>query len=200
MTSPISDQDIYFFREGSHQRLWEVLGAHLTPEGCHFAVWAPNARDVSVVGDWNNWDGRVNPMQPRGDSGVWELFVAGVKENAHYKFELHDQHGHLHVKSDPMAVYGQHDSATASLTFDLKRYQWSDGEWMQRRPQNDLYHSPMSIYEVHPGSLKRNMNDGGRGLTYRAVADERSSYVERLGFTRDELTGSDERSPCGQEG
>ena len=87
MTSPISDQDIYFFREGSHQRLWEVLGAHLTPEGCHFAVWAPNARDVSVVGDWNNWDGRVNPMQPRGDSGVWALFVEVVKANTPYKVE-----------------------------------------------------------------------------------------------------------------
>lgn len=189
MTSPISDQDIYFFREGSHQRLWEVLGAHLTPEGCHFAVWAPNARDVSVVGDWNNWDGRVNPMQPRGDSGVWELFVPGVKENAHYKFELHDQHGHLLVKSDPMAVYGQHGSATASLTFDLKRYQWSDGEWMQRRPQNDLYHSPMSIYEVHPGSWKRNMNDGGRWLSYRELADDLIPYVKGLGFTHIELMG-----------
>jgi 1,4-alpha-glucan branching enzyme len=189
MTSPITDQDIYFFREGSHQRLWEVLGAHLTAEGCHFAVWAPNARDVSVVGDWNGWDGRVNPMQPRGGSGVWELFVPGVKENAHYKFELHDPHGHLHVKSDPMAVYGQHGSATASLTFDLKRYQWSDGEWMQRRPSVDLYHSPMSIYEVHPGSWKRNMNDGGRWLSYREIADDLIPYVKGLGFTHIELMG-----------
>lgn len=189
MTSPISDQDIYFFREGTHQRLWEVLGAHLMPEGCHFAVWAPNARDVSVVGDWNNWDGNVHRMQPRGESGVWELFVPGVKENAHYKFELHDKHGHLHVKSDPMAVYGQHGAATASLTFDLKRYQWSDGEWMQRRPQNDLYHSPMSIYEVHPGSWKRNMNDGGRWLSYRELADDLIPYVKGLGFTHIELMG-----------
>jgi 1,4-alpha-glucan branching enzyme len=165
------------------------LGAHLTAEGCHFAVWAPNARDVSVVGDWNGWDGRVNPMQPRGGSGVWELFVPGVKENAHYKFELHDPHGHLHVKSDPMAVYGQHGSATASLTFDLKRYQWSDGEWMQRRPSVDLYHSPMSIYEVHPGSWKRNMNDGGRWLSYREIADDLIPYVKGLGFTHIELMG-----------
>ena len=189
MTSPISDQDIYFFREGTHQRLWEVLGAHLSPEGCHFAVWAPNARDVSVVGDWNSWDGRVHPMQPRGESGVWELFVPGVKENAHYKFEMHDQQGHLLVKSDPMAVYGQHGTATASLTFDLKRYQWSDGEWMQRRPQNDLYHSPMSIYEVHPGSWKRNMNDGGRWLSYLELAEDLIPYVKGLGFTHIELMG-----------
>ena len=189
MTSPISDQDIYFFREGTHQRLWEVLGAHLGPEGCHFAVWAPNARDVSVVGDWNSWDGRVHPMQPRGESGVWELFVPGVKENAHYKFEMHDQQGHLLVKSDPMAVYGQHGTATASLTFDLKRYQWSDGEWMQRRPQNDLYHSPMSIYEVHPGSWKRNMNDGGRWLSYLELAEDLIPYVKGLGFTHIELMG-----------
>ena len=189
MTSPICDQDIYFFREGTHQRLWEVLGAHLTPEGCHFSVWAPNARDVSVVGDWNGWDGRVHPMQMRGESGVWELFVPGVKENAHYKFELHDQHGHLRVKSDPMAVYGQHGEATASLTFDLKRYRWSDGEWMQRRSQVDLYHSPMSIYEVHPGSWKRNMNDGGRWLSYRELADDLIPYVKGLGFTHIELMG-----------
>jgi 1,4-alpha-glucan branching enzyme len=189
MTSPISDQDIYFFREGTHQRLWEVLGAHLTPEGCHFSVWAPNARDVSVIGDWNGWDGRVHPMQMRGESGVWELFVPGVKENAHYKFELHDQHGHLRVKSDPMAVYGQHGAATASLTFDLKRYRWSDGEWMQRRSQADLYHSPMSIYEVHPGSWKRNMNDGGRWLSYRELADDLIPYVKGLGFTHIELMG-----------
>ncbi len=189
MTSPISDQDIYFFREGTHQRLWEVLGAHLTPEGCHFSVWAPNARDVSVIGDWNGWDGRVHPMQMRGESGVWELFVPGVKENEHYKFELHDQHGHLRVKSDPMAVYGQHGAATASLTFDLKRYCWSDGEWMQRRSQADLYHSPMSIYEVHPGSWKRNMNDGGRWLSYRELADDLIPYVKGLGFTHIELMG-----------
>ena len=189
MTSPICDQDIYFFREGTHQRLWEVLGAHLTPEGCHFSVWAPNARDVSVVGDWNGWDGRVHPMQMRGESGVWELFVPGVKENAHYKFELHDQHGHLRVKSDPMAVYGQHGEATASLTFDLKRYRWSDGEWMHRRSQADLYHSPMSIYEVHPGSWKRNMNDGGRWLSYRELADDLIPYVKGLGFTHIELIG-----------
>ena len=189
MTSPITDQDIYFFREGTHQRLWEVLGAHLFPEGCHFAVWAPNARDVSVVGDWNRWDGNVHRMQPRGDSGVWELFVPGVRENAHHKFELHDQQGQLLVNSDPMAVYSQHGSATASLTFDLKRYRWSDGEWMQRRPQNDLYHSPMSIYEVHPGSWKRNVNDGGRWLSYRELADDLISYVKDLGFTHIELMG-----------
>jgi len=189
MTSPITDQDIYFFREGTHQRLWEVLGAHLTPEGCHFAVWAPNARDVSVVGDWNGWDGNIHRMQPRGESGVWELFVPGVKETAHYKFELHDQQGHLLVKSDPMAFFSQHGSATASLTFDLSRYRWSDGEWIQRRAQNDLYHTPMSIYEVHPGSWKRNMNDGGRWLSYRELADELIPYVKGLGFTHIELMG-----------
>lgn len=189
MTSPITDQDIYYFREGSHQRLWEVLGAHLTPDGCHFAVWAPNARDASVVGDWNGWDGNANRMQPRGDSGIWELFVPGVKENAHYKFEFHDQQGHLLVKSDPMAVYGQHGSATASLTFNLNRYQWSDGEWMQRRPSADLYHSPMSIYEVHPGSWKRNVNEGGRWLSYLELADDLIPYVKGLGFTHIELMG-----------
>jgi 1,4-alpha-glucan branching enzyme len=161
----------------------------LTSEGCHFAVWAPNAQSVSVVGDWNGWDGRAHRMQQRGESGVWELHVPGVKENAHYKFELHDEHGHLRVKSDPMAFYGQHGEATASLTFDLRRYRWADGEWMEHRRARDLYHSPMCIYEVHPGSWKRNVQEGGRWLSYRELADDLIPYARDLGFTHIEMMG-----------
>ncbi len=189
----LGEQDVYFFREGTHQRLWEILGASLKTidgvEGCQFAVWAPNARRVSVVGDWNNWDGRVHVMRCRVEAGIWEIFIPGVGEQVHYKFELIDKHGELRVKSDPLAVYSQHGTQTASLTFDLDRYGWADNEWMQRRASNDLYHSPMSIYEVHPGSWKRKAEDGDRWLTYLELADDLIPYVKGLGFTHIELMG-----------
>lgn len=189
----LGDQDIYFFREGTHQRLWEILGARLKVidgvEGCQFAVWAPNAKRVSVVGDWNHWDGRVHVMRHRIEAGIWEIFIPGIGENVHYKFELIDKHGNLRVKSDPMANFSQHGSETASLTFDLDRYGWSDVDWMQRRRTHDLYHSPMSIYEVHPGSWKRNVNEGGRSLSYLELADDLIPYVKSLGFTHIELMG-----------
>ena len=189
----LGEQDVHFFREGSHQRLWEMLGARMKSvdgvDGCQFAVWAPNAQRVSVIGDWNRWDGRVHVMRHRIEAGVWEIFIPGLPENSHYKFELIDVHGHMRVKSDPMANYGQNGAQTASLIFDMERYGWADAEWMQRRPSNDLYHSPMSIYEVHPGSWKRNMNDGGRWLTYRELADDLIPYVKGLGFTHIELMG-----------
>ncbi|MBL9180246.1 MAG: 1,4-alpha-glucan branching protein GlgB [Verrucomicrobiaceae bacterium] len=189
----LGEQDMYYFREGTHQHLWDMLGARLRVidgvAGCQFSVWAPNARRVSVIGDWNRWDGRVNVMRCRVEAGIWEIFIPGITELTHYKFELIDKHGHMRVKSDPMAVFSQHGTQTASLVFDLERYRWSDGEWMQRRAKHDLYHAPMSIYEVHPGSWKRNMNDGGRWLSYRELADDLIPYVKGLGFTHIELMG-----------
>ncbi|WP_461784795.1 1,4-alpha-glucan branching protein GlgB [Prosthecobacter sp.] len=189
----LGEQDVHFFREGSHQRLWEMLGARMKTvdgvEGCQFAVWAPNAQRVSVIGDWNRWDGRVHVMRHRIEAGVWEIFIPGLPENSHYKFELIDVHGDMRVKSDPMANYGQNGAQTASLIFDMERYGWADAEWMQRRSANNLYHSPMSIYEVHTGSWKRNVNDGGRWLTYRELADDLIPYVKDLGFTHIELMG-----------
>jgi len=189
----LGEQDMYFFREGTHQRLWDILGARLKTidgvDGCQFTVWAPNAQRVSVVGDWNRWDGRVHVMRNRIEAGIWEIFIPGITELTHYKFELIDKHGHMRVKSDPMANYGQNGSQTASLVFDLGRYQWADNEWMQRRVKHDLYHSPMSIYEVHPGSWKRHVNEGGRWLSYRELADDLIPYVKGLGFTHVELMG-----------
>ena len=189
----LGEQDMYFFREGSHQRLWEVLGARLKTiggvAGCQFSVWAPNAQRVSVVGDWNRWDGRVNVMRNRIEAGIWEIFIPAVTELAHYKFELIDKHGQLRVKSDPYAVFGQHGTQTSSLTFDLERYRWSDNDWMQKRAARNLYHSPMSIYEVHLGSWKRKAEQGGRWLSYRELADDLIPYVQGLGFTHIELMG-----------
>ena len=189
----LGEKDVYYFREGRHQRLWEILGATFKTvddvEGVQFAVWAPNARRVSVVGDWNRWDGRVHVMRNRVEAGIWEIFIPGLTESAHYKFELIDKHGHMRVKSDPMAVFSQHGAQTASLTFDLERYGWADNDWMQHRASSDLYHRPMSIYEVHPGSWKRNANEGNRWLTYLELADELIPYVKGLGFTHIELMG-----------
>lgn len=122
----LGDQDLYFFKEGTHQKLWDCLGAHLRTvggiSGVLFAVWAPNARRVSVVGDFNHWDGRVNPMRNR--EGVWEIFIPGIAELAHYKFEILGADGAVHLKSDPFAFFGQHGTQTASLVFNLERYGW----------------------------------------------------------------------------
>ncbi|OYW29348.1 MAG: 1,4-alpha-glucan branching enzyme [Chthoniobacter sp. 12-60-6] len=189
----LGDQDMYYFREGTHQRLWEVLGARLKTvhgvAGCQFAVWAPNAQRVSVVGDWNRWDGRVNVMRNRIEAGIWEIFIPGLTELTHYKFELVDKHGSLCMKSDPYAVFAQHGTQTSSLVFNMERYGWSDGEWMQARAKSDLYHSPMSAYEVHFGSWKRKAEDGNRWMSYKELADDMIPYVKGLGFTHIEIMG-----------
>lgn len=187
----LGDQDFYYFREGTHQRLWDCLGARLRTvdgvAGVQFSVWAPNAQRVSVIGDFNDWDGRVNPMRLRIEGGVWELFLPGIKELAHYKFELLSAEGHLHVKSDPFAFYGQHSQQTASLVFDLNRYGWNDQAWMESRGKKNQYHSPMSVYEVHLGSWKRVPEQGNRSKSYRELADDLIPYVKSMNFTHIEL-------------
>ncbi len=195
-TSSISDQDLYYFAEGTHRGLWKVLGAHLTsqhavhqegePErGTRFAVWAPNAWRVSVVGDFNNWDGRTHPMRNR--NGVWEIFLPGVVQGDHYKFEIVGRNGNLMTKSDPFAFFSQHGIDTASLVWRLDGYEWGDDEWMEKRKNHDLYHSPMSVYEVHLGSWKRKVEEGNRFLSYLEFADELVDYVVEMGFTHIEL-------------
>jgi 1,4-alpha-glucan branching enzyme len=141
----LGEQDMHYFREGTHRRLYDCLGAHPVTldgvAGLRFAVWAPNARRVSVVGDFNNWDGRVHPMRLRIESGIWEIFIPGAGPGTHYKFELLSSEGHLLTKSDPMAFFSQHGTQTASLVFDLDQYRWADDEWMRRRAQKNLYTS-----------------------------------------------------------
>ncbi len=194
--STIGDQDIYFFYEGTHRKLWEMLGAHVMScravdqasgevAGTRFAVWAPNAWRVSVIGDFNQWDGRVNPMRNR--NGVWEIFIPEVGVGTHYKFEIIGKDGSLFKKSDPMAFYSQHGINTASMVYDLDRYQWNDTEWMKRRASCDLYHSPMAIYEVHLGSWKRKPEENDRFLTYLEYCTELVDYVVDMGFTHIEL-------------
>src|SRR5438477_8201944 len=150
----MGEVDLHLFAEGQHWKIYEKFGAHLRTvgdeAGVYFAVWAPNAQRVSVVGDFNGWDGRVNPM--RRLLGVWELFLPGVKEGAHYKFEIRTQTGALLLKSDPFAFFNQHGKSTASLVYDLERYTWNDGAWMESRRTRNWPRSPISIYEVHLGS------------------------------------------------
>ncbi|QIF03369.1 1,4-alpha-glucan branching protein GlgB [Roseimicrobium sp. ORNL1] len=185
----LGDLDMHLFREGRHWRLFEHLGAHPKIKdgvsGMQFAVWAPNAKRVSVTGDFNCWDGRVHSMRLRMEGGIWELFIPHIGPGAHYKFELLGAHGQLFNKSDPFAFFAQNGPQTASLTWDFHLYQWQDAEWMQRRPATDPYHAPMSIYEVHLGSWKRGENN--RPLSYNELADQLIPYVKQLGFTHIEL-------------
>jgi 1,4-alpha-glucan branching enzyme len=182
-TPTLGDVDLFLIGEGRHRRLWEVLGAHLRVlegvEGTSFAVWAPDARAVRVVGDWNGWDGRINPMRSLGVSGVWEAFVPGVGAGARYKFEIETKHGTLRLKADPMARQCELPPATASVV-NVSRHEWGDRTWMDRRARRHAIEEPLRIFEVHLGSWKR-------GLDYRQLADELADYVGDLGFTHVEL-------------
>ena len=183
--------DLHLFGEGQHWRLWEKMGAHLTEaggvRGTSFHVWAPNAQRVSVVGDFNGWDGRRHTMRKLLGCGVWEIFLPGVGEGAHYKFEIRTCHGGIVLKSDPFAFFGQHSTSTASLVFDLDRYQWSDSAWMESRKTKEWHRSPVSIYEVHLGSWQRKPEEGNRYLSYRELADTLLPYVLEMGYTHIEL-------------
>ncbi len=187
----LGEVDLFLFSEGNHWELYHKLGAQLTEingvKGTSFAVWAPNAQRVSVVGDFNGWDGRVHSMRKHLGSGVWEIFLPGVAEGAHYKFEIKASHGGLLLKSDPFAFFGQHGRATASLVYDLKRYKWNDAAWMETRKTREWQHAPVSIYEVHLGSWARVVEEGNRYLSYREFADVLVNYVESLGYTHIEL-------------
>ena len=162
----MGEMDLHLFAEGNHKRLYQHFGAQLREigdeRGVYFAVWAPNAARVSVVGDFNGWDGRVHPMRKLLGSGVWEIFIPGVREGAHYKFEIRTQSGALLLKSDPFGFFSQHGKETSSMIYDLRRYQWSDAEWMAARPEKEWQRSAISIYEVHLGSWRRVAEEGNR--------------------------------------
>ena len=186
----LGDIDLHLLGEGRHRRLYRVLGAHPRVhqgvEGTSFAVWAPNARAVRVVGDFNSWDGRVHPMRPLGSSGVWERFVPGVGSGALYKYEIVRSDGGLAVKADPVAFAAEEPPGTASVVCE-GGHQWRDGEWLVAREQVDLLRSPMSVYEVHLGSWRRRPEEGDRPLTYRELAEELPAYCTDMGFTHVEL-------------
>jgi|APTNR8051073442_1049403.scaffolds.fasta_scaffold08354_2 1,4-alpha-glucan branching enzyme len=188
----LGELDIHLLVEGTHLRAFEKLGAHaMTVDGVAgvgFAVWAPNARKVSVVGDFNGWDGRRHPMRCRYECGVWEIFLPGVEVGACYKYEIKDRFGNmLAEKSDPFAQEAELPPKTASVVPDPAGYGWEDVDWMRSRGHHNDRDAPVSIYEVHLGSWRRKPEDGNRMLTYRELADELVPYVKDLGFTHVEL-------------
>mgnify|MGYP006275856941 CR=1 FL=1 len=207
----ITDFDLHLFAEGNHHRIYEKLGAHPCSfegvTGVNFAVWAPCARSVSVLGDFNSWDGRAHQMVRR-DAGVWELFIPGLGVGTAYKYEIKNQDGHLYEKTDPYGFQQEVRPKTASIVADLNRYQWNDSNWLERRRHAEPLHQPVSVYEVHLGSwlnasdaepgLDRSgqplppvpvadLKPGARYLTYRELADRLIPYVQELGFTHIEL-------------
>jgi 1,4-alpha-glucan branching enzyme len=182
----LTDHDVYLFKEGTHGRLYERLGCVLHEGGAQFAVWAPNARTVAVIGDFNGWSADAHPLRVRGDgSGLWQGFVPGVKRGDAYKFRIVSTRGGFTTdKADPFALYAQTPPATASRVWTLE-YEWSDGEWMAARRAANALDAPISIYEVHLGSWRR--AEGGGLLGYRELAHALADHVRRLGFTHVEL-------------
>lgn len=189
----LTDFDIHLLCEGTHKNLYDKLGAHLMTvdgvKGVFFAVWAPNASRVSVIGNFNTWDGRRHMMRNRANTGMWELFIPGLVEGEYYKYEIVDNRGQvLPLKSDPLAFYAEVRPNTASIVYDPTRYIWQDKEWMEQRKETaDPLHKPMTIYEVHLGSWRRNSLEGNRFLTYREMAKELPEYVKYMGFTHVEF-------------
>ena len=187
----IPAQNLHYFCEGSHQQAYRDFGAQLCvhdgDQGTRFAVWAPNARRVSVVGKFNGWNPEAHPMNHRDSSGVWELFIAGVMNGDIYKFQLVGAQGEDLIKSDPFGFQGELRPKTASIVTDLDDYIWNDQDWLDRRGQRQPHEGPLAIYEVHLGSWKRMVHEGFRSLTYRELADELISYVKEMGYTHIEL-------------
>jgi len=189
--SLLSEDDLYLFNEGSHLRLYDKLGSHPVcrdgQDGAYFAVWAPNAQHVYVAGDFNQWEKRGARLTPRGDSGIWEGFVPGLSQGALYKYHIESStRRYKSDKADPFAFHCETPPRTASVVWDLS-YTWEDGRWMDRRRQANALDSPMSIYEVHPGSWMRLPEEHNRYLSYRELAPRLVDYVNKMGFTHVEL-------------
>ncbi len=187
----IGDYDLYLFGEGNHTHIYQHLGAHPARVGAaggvHFGVWAPNAERASVVGDFNNWDGRMHPMRSLGSSGIWEIFIPAAREGQRYKFELRAPGGRILLKSDPFGFAFELPPLTASIIC-RPEHEWHDQEWMQSRPDRGSWYSrPMAVYEVHLGSWMRVPEEGDRYLTYREMAERLVPYVKEMGYTHVEL-------------
>lgn len=186
--SLFSDYDMWLFREGSHTRLYEKLGAHVIDDGVYFSVWAPNATYVSVIGDFNGWNKGAHPLR-KNEVGIWEGFIKGVKVGTKYKYYVEREGLHFKYcqdKADPFGFFFEVPPRTASVVWSLD-YRWGDGEWMSRRKHKQSLQSPVSIYEVHIGSWRRVPEEGNRFLTYREVAHYLVDYVKYMGFTHVEF-------------
>ncbi|MEW6140741.1 MAG: 1,4-alpha-glucan branching protein GlgB [Thermodesulfobacteriota bacterium] len=187
----LGELDLHLAGEGKHFSLYEKLGAHPMEmdgtRGAAFAVWAPNAKRVSVVGNFNRWDGRLFPMRSMGATGIWEIFIPGVEPGELYKYEIKTATGDIRIKTDPFAFFMELRPGTASRVWDLDRYHWQDQDWMRERERRNHRESPMSIYEVHLGSWLKIAEEGGRWATYRELAPALVEHVKQYGFTHVEL-------------
>ena len=189
--SLLTDNDLYLFNEGSHYRIYDKMGAHLMEAGGEvgacFSVWAPNARLVSVIGDFNRWSPKTHRLHSRGTSGIWEGFIPGVKKGALYKFHIESHnHGHRIDKTDPIGLLQEKPPRTASVVWDLD-YTWSDREWMEKRAARNSVKAPVSVYEVHIGSWMRVSEEHDRPFSYREMAPKLAEYVHHMGFTHVEF-------------
>ena len=189
--SLITDNDLYLFNEGSHFQLYDKLGAHVVNHegvsGTQFAVWAPNAAQVFVMGDFNGWNKHSDPLYPNGQSGIWEGFFPGIGNGTLYKYHIVSRFNDYRVdKADPFSIFNEIPPKTASIVWDLD-YQWSDQEWMTSRRQRNTLDKPMAIYEMHIGSWRRVAEQSNRSLSYRELAPQLADYLERLGYTHVEF-------------
>jgi 1,4-alpha-glucan branching enzyme len=185
----LGEADLFLFGKGDERKIYDKLGAQVRiidgVHGTSFAVWAPNAQRISVVGDFNNWDGRFHPMRLLGASGVWEIFIPGVGVGTHYKFEIRDAHGQIKLNTDPFGFFFEVAPKQAAIVWDTKKFKWSDDAWLKKRRERDPLRSPMSIYEVHVGSWQK--KSANESWSYRELAGPLVAYLKRMGFTHVEF-------------
>ena len=189
-TSELSEFDLYLFHQGTNYHAYEMLGAHFVErdgrKGVRFAVWAPHAKSISVVGDFNEWDTRVNPMTRGRDGEIWEVFISDIEEGAVYKYAIEPQWGGPRImKADPYGFYAEKKPNTASRVYDLSKYEWKDGDWFEQKKKKSSYERPMLTYEVHAGSWRRTKD--GEYLSYRDLADQLIDYVKKMNYTHIEF-------------
>jgi len=187
--SVIDPKDVFYFHEGTHQRAFQFMGAHLTEEegkrGVRFTLWSPHGKEIRVIGNFNHWHGHHSKMEPVKASNLWSLFIEGVQEGDLYKYEIVTPEGKTIRKADPFGFYTEHRPGTASIVQGLSHHRWQDEQWEREKPRKTLYNKPLSIYEVHLGSWKKNYE--GKVLTYRELAEELVNYVDAMGYTHIEL-------------
>jgi len=187
----LTDYDTHLYGSGTHYEIYKKLGSHQLEiddvQGTIFRVWAPSARRVSVIGDFNYWDGRVHQMRVLGSSGIWELFIPGITQGEIYKYEIRTGQGNIIEKGDPFQFHAEIRPKTASVVWSLEGYEWNDSEWLNKRSKSNIYEQPFSIYELHMGSWQRDPSDPGRFLSFRELAGTLIPYVKKMGFTHIEL-------------